>query len=655
MNNFELVKLAVGERARDIIVGDLGKRIIGEMMSCPFPEHEDKNPSSQWKGDAFHCYSCPTQYDIFTHYQVHHGHSSAEALKSLAEEFNIQLDQYSAPKLTKRRKVAPKDEYTARVKDFSSTGIEAIDFLGSKYISNEIAAYMHVTSDLENIYFNHVEKVNDSWGYVNTKQRRLDGTFYEWIKDGAEIKNKEISIAGGTGSFFGLNTLFTDDGKEKPSCIIVEGHTDALRVATALQEENLLNFYGVISLPNGAGSLKMGIENSPTFNKWMNRKGSTLVMIPDADAAGQLMEKHAREYLKINKLRKINICDYGIEYTEKRGEDISDLLLMDSCLTLESMLESQEFLTLDECIKIEDMPEFDLSIGHNPSFATHYYNDRGFKGGCVTLVTGVRGEGKTSIARQFLYSMFRNKVKSFAWFAESKGEEPLEMTKIHEYAMGRKCNMDVIHLDNGQSYHVPTPAAVKEATREINKYIDYWDKTDQEENAFEKIMVLMKSAIKQGVQFFMIDNLMTLCASTKSRNVFDLQKSIMMKFKELAKNNNIHILMLCHPNAKNEKISGAMEVENLADTIIAYARCDYNTVSAYIAATNTQIPAEDVKCISAMLTYSKVRDGGTKSPCFIEWVPEYGVLREIVYLDKVLNALPGSDSIFSRPVQDEYQ
>ena len=122
----------------------------------------------------------------------------------------------------------------------------------------------------------------------------------------------------------------------------------------------------------------------------------------------------------------------------------------------------------------------------------------------------------------------------------------------------------------------------------------------------------------------------------------------MMKFKELAKNNNIHILMLAHPNAKNEKVSGAMELENLADTIIAYSRCDYAGASSYIAATNTQIDCEDVKEISAMLTYSKVRDGGTKSPLFIEWIPEYGVLREIAYLDKVINALDTSDSIFSR-------
>jgi len=296
---------------------------------------------------------------------------------------------------------------------------------------------MNVTCDSENVYFNHVEKVNDDWAYVNTKQRRLDGSNYQWTKDGAEFNNKEISIAGGTGSFFGLNTLFDGDGKEKAGCILVEGHTDALRVASALYTERLLDYYGVISLPNGAGSMKMGIENSPTFNKWMNRKQSTLIMIPDADDAGQMMVKHAREYLKLDKLRKINICNYGIEYAEKRGEDISDLLLMDSCLTVEQLIEEQEHLTLDECLKIEDLPDFELEIGLNPSFGTHYYNDRGFKGGCVTLVTGVRGEGKTSIARQFLYSMFRNKVKSFAWFAESKGEEPLEMTKIHEYALRR--------------------------------------------------------------------------------------------------------------------------------------------------------------------------------------------------------------------------
>ena len=655
MNNFDTVKHFLGDRARDIIASDLGKTVNKDIMSCPFPEHEDRNPSAEWKGDAFHCYSCCKQYDIFTHYLIHHGFTYSEALKSISEEYNIQLDEYVAPKLSKLKKVEPSQEYQEKVSKID--GKSPDDYLSNKFIDPKIAKYMGVKCDDSEIYFNHYEIVDKQWKPVNTKRRKLDGSFYEWVDKNTleEIKNKEISINGGVGCFFGLNSLFRDNGSMKTYCVATEGHTDALRVATALYQEGLLDHYGVISLPNGAGSMKMGIEKSPTFNKWLGAsKNNTLILIPDADDAGQLMVKHASEYLDKDRITKVDVCEFGIEYKPKKGEDVSDLLNMDSSLSIEELLQSQSHLPLDECVNIEELPEFDLEIGYNPSFATHYYNDRGFKGGCVTLVTGVRGEGKTSIARQFLYSMFRNKIKSFAWFAESKGEEPLQMTKIHEYALGRKCNMDAVKLGNGQVYYTPKPEAVKEATKEMSKYITYWNKTDKEENAFEKLMTIMKSAIKRGIKFFLIDNLMTLTASTVNKNVFTLQRNIMMKFKELAKNNNIHILMLAHPNAKNEKVSGAMELENLADTIKSYARCDYNVANSFISATNTQIHHEDVQNISAMLTYSKVRDEGTKSPLFIEWLQEYGILREIAYIDKVINNLSESDSIFTRATKQEY-
>ena len=63
---------------------------------------------------------------------------------------------------------------------------------------------------------------------------------------------------------------------------------------------------------------------------------------------------------------------------------------------------------------------------------------------------------------------------------------------------------------------------------------------------------------------------------------------------------------------------------------------------------------DDINKVSAILTYSKVRDKGTKSPLFIEWIPEFGALREIAYLDKVVNALPTSKSIFTRATKKGY-
>jgi len=377
-------------------------------------------------------------------------------------------------------------------------------------------------------------------------------------------------------------------------------------------------------------------------------------MIPDADDPGQMMLKHSREFLNRDKIRYVDICDFGIKHKPKHGDDVSDLFLIESSLTIEDLLEKQKYLQLDECLTMADIPEFELVIGMNPGFGTHYLNDRGFKPGCVTLLTGIRGSGKTSIARQFLYSVINDGHKAFAWFAESKGEEAQEMASIHEFVTGSKGNMDRKVLPNGQTYYSPNPGSIERASLFFSDKITYWNKQNKERAAYEKITEMMEQSARRGVKFFLLDNLMTIEASSTYKNKWDFQRQVMMDFKEFCIKHKAHILLLAHPNAKNEKVSGAMEVENLADTIIQYQQCDYTLASSYIAATNTQIEAGDVENISAMLTYSKVRDKGSQKPLFIEWNQEFGTLREIAYLDKVIDVLPTSQSIFTRATKKGY-
>jgi len=652
MNNFEKIKETMGDAARDIIVGDLGVQLRGNMITCPFPEHNDKNPSAEWKGDCFHCYGCSdsktTQYDIFEHYRYHYGIGKAEALQALSNQYNIKLDEaYEPPRLVRKRIVSPDDSYKTQIKAVKKSTDNLIGFLDRIGVSIEVAQSMGVTGDSKEIYFNHLELKENKWIYASTKRRMLDGSKYS-------DDRKELSISGGAQCFFGLNTLFTATGEYKKYCLLTEGHTDALRVYQALRDDMISDLYAVISLPNGASSTKAGIENSPTFNKWMARKDSLLIMIPDADTAGQFMIKHSREFLEEDKLRYIDICDYGIQFKEKRGDDIGDLFKLDSNTSIEDLISNQKYLQIKECVSMADIPKFDLEIGMNPGFATHFFNDRGFKAGCVTLLSGIRGSGKTSIARQFLYSVVNEGHKAFAWFAESKGEEAQEMTAIYEYTNGGAANMNITTLPNGQTYYTPKEASIKEAGQKISDKITYWNKENQERNAYEKLMDMMIKCAGRDVKFFMLDNLMTIEASSTYKNKWDFQRQVMMDFKEFTIKYKCHILLLAHPNAKNEKVSGAMEVENLADTIIQYQQCDYAFVSSYIAATNTQIDTEDINKVSAILTYSKVRDKGTKSPLFIEWIPEFGALREIAYLDKVVSALPMSKSIFTRATKKGY-
>ena len=53
----EVIKETLGDRARDIIVQDLGLKFNGNHYSCPYPDHNDEHPWQQTHGDTL-CQPC---------------------------------------------------------------------------------------------------------------------------------------------------------------------------------------------------------------------------------------------------------------------------------------------------------------------------------------------------------------------------------------------------------------------------------------------------------------------------------------------------------------------------------------------------------------------------------------------------------------------
>ena len=242
------------------------------------------------------------------------------------------------------------------------------------------------------------------------------------------------------------------------------------------------------------------------------------------------------------------------------------------------ILATADYLPMDQCfnpqsVKIEKVENFLWS-----GFATHDYNDSGLKAGKVTIITGIRGSGKTTIAGQMSIAVTQQNHKVFCYFGETPMSEIIET-----FAHMTTSNELIEEAGNGAGRKIFTPSekAIKIFTKNYgNKILFYEDDLKSTVNKYDLMKERMLKAVKRGYKLFVVDNLMVLTIKrqgVKFFNKFDEQTRIMDDLKQFAKEHNVHVAMLAHPNAGGEKVSGAMEIENLADTILKYKRLDEPT------------------------------------------------------------------------------
>ena len=128
---------------------------------------------------------------------------------------------------------------------------------------------------------------------------------------------------------------------------------------------------------------------------------------------------------------------------------------------------------------------------------------------------------------------------------------------------------------------------------------------------------------RQGSVLFVIDNMMKLTAD--QFDVFKSQKTIIAKLKEFAVHFKVHIILICHPRKDGHSVSGSMEQENTADTILKFQR-------VFSPDSDDGISAMELKNVTAVVTNEKVRDGGKAHTMYMTFDPIKQANIEVVYL-----------------------
>jgi len=635
------VKSSMGREGYNRIVMDLGLKDNGTHCQCPSPTHEDNNPSASWndESNSIFCFACETQYDIITHYMEQQCLIYPEAVMQLGNELGIDTSHIDSSKFTDskiKRTVETTDEYSQKIKAIQYA-LPQTNYFTQNKVNEELLRNIYglTTSDRE-VFFNHFELgVNNQWVSCFTKRRLIDGSMYQLDNNkGGKDEVKELTIQGGNKCFYGLASLYNAKGEPKKYGIILEGQTDCHRTATEAHSKGMFDQFAIISVPTGSKTLKTAYNESPTFRKWYKKHCDKLILIPDADTAGRGMIEKAIEVF--NGDDKVKWCDLsnlnGIKFQDKKGQDITDAFNLNH--SLKDVFKTADFLPMKQCFNPKDVEIEQVTNFLWSGFATHDYNDTGLKAGKVTIITGIRGSGKTTLAGQITVAVTQQNHKVFCYFGETPMSETIEsfahMTSSREL-------IDETSNGAGRVIFTPSPKAIDIFNKNYgNKILFYEDDVKSTINKYDLMKDKMAACVKRGYKLFIIDNLMVLTIKrqgVKFYNKFDEQTRIMDDLKQFAKDHAVHIIMLAHPNAGGEKVSGAMEIENLADTIIKYKRVDEETAIAMGA--NFGIPEHEARKISAVVLNEKVRNHGTSYPMFLEWNAEHGIVVDIAYREDI--------------------
>jgi len=239
---------------------------------------------------------------------------------------------------------------------------------------------------------------------------------------------------------------------------------------------------------------------------------------------------------------------------------------------------------------------------------------KGLKQQEITILFGRNGEGKSTFASQLLAYHISKGNRAYLYSGE------LGESKIQEWLYKQIIGYDekfynkvMTKYDNQLEIKHTVLTTLKEWHR--HRLFIYNMKLDKIQDDTEILFEDMNNALTCGVTLFLIDNLMT-AYTINERTQYSDQANFVQDCKDFARDNNVHIIIICHPNksqqelpidakvgnlAKND-VSGSGNISNKADNVISIERIWKEKNVNY----------ED-EYYDALVTVLKEREGGERA------------------------------------------
>lgn len=194
----------------------------------------------------------------------------------------------------------------------------------------------------------------------------------------------------------------------------------------------------------------------------------------------------------------------------------------------------------------------------------------GFKRKHCSLWSGYRGSAKSSVLNMFILNAAQQGYKTALWTGELDGSEVKQW--LYLQAAGKSHNRKSQFND---FYYTPDHIAQK-IDEWIDKYIWLFN-NEYGENAKQLELEIRKLKKEEDIDMVILDSLMVLDYEDFDGDRNEKQKNLMRMLTKLAKELNIHIHIVAHPNKSGQflranNISGSGHIPDLAQNIFIIHR-----------------------------------------------------------------------------------
>ena len=372
---------------------------------------------------------------------------------------------------------------------------------------------------------------------------------------------KEWQMANTEPILFGMDmTTFN-----KP-LVITEGEFDAL----ALYEAGVTN---VVSVPCGCSNLE-----------WINlcweylEKFNQIILFGDSDEPGLEMISTLSKRLGEDR------CMIPKEYPEfiyaekdynRICKDANEILMCYGPEFLKAMVDACEPAPIKGVLELSKIPFVDPTTVPRIMTRIPALDNMigGLSEGGVTVISGKRAEGKSTLSGPILLSAIEQGFPVCAYSGELSAYKFLEWTMLQAterqyiaYKTDTRSGKNICFVES-------------DVQSRIKKWLDgkfylYDNAIVQDEKQTESILKVFEACARRyGCKLYLVDNLMSALCSPDEEN--KAQAKFTAQLKAFAGKYKAHVIMVAHPRKEkadavftNDSISGSSAISNLADNVI---------------------------------------------------------------------------------------
>lgn len=460
-----------------------------------------------------------------------HGH-----FVQLARDFGYPLDMGDAP-----RKYRELPQRPLKVKE------QAVRYLEGRGISRGVTERYHISArkDNENVLVFPFYDENHTLRFV--KYRKTD---FDKERD----KNKEWCEKDTMPILFGM-----DQCQDFSCLVITEGQIDSLSVAEA-------GIPNTVSVPNGARGFTW-IENCWD---WVS-KFPEVVVFGDCERGKITLVDELSRRLRC-KLRVVRQEDYLGE------KDANAILQKYGPEAISQAVHNAQVLPVNHVVRLADVESVDLNDLER--IRTGFSNlDRvvdGFFMGQLVLLTGKRGEGKSTLMGQLMAEALNQGYKVLAYSGELPG---YQFKRWLDFQLAGPQNV----LTTYNVYSDPRYSLEEDTVQRLNRwYYDnafLYDNNSLNGDEYESLLETIEKTIQRyGVKLVCVDNLMTAIDVASADSQYIQQSQFVRSLKQIAVRYNVVVLLVAHPKktdgkvTDNDAVSGSSDITNRADIVLSYVK-----------------------------------------------------------------------------------